>query len=67
MREEDETEMIELSVVFHRETLMGVQVSDDGTNEHAVWLPKSQIEYMLRGKSMMLTLPEWLARDKGLI
>jgi hypothetical protein len=35
---------------------------------HAVWLPKSQCEIEL-GKNMtcIVTLPEWLAREKGLI
>lgn len=33
--------------------------------ERTVWLPKSQCEWDARDKVM--TMPEWLAMDKGLI
>lgn len=36
----------------------------DGTVE--VWLPKSQIEEIEWGENKIL-IPEWLAKDKGLI
>lgn len=35
----------------------------DGSQE--VWLPKSQCEWDSSDKTM--TMPEWLAKDKGLI
>lgn len=35
-----------------------------------VWLPKSQIEYedgMSTGDACVITMPEWLAKEKGFI
>lgn len=37
----------------------------DGGNDEPVWLPKSQVEWDETGKIM--TMPEWLALEKGLI
>jgi len=38
----------------------------DGTKE--VWLPKSQVEVECSGGDrVIVTMPEWLAKDKGLI
>lgn len=38
----------------------------DGTQQ--VWLPKSQTEaFHQRDKTWTFTLPEWLAKEKGLI
>lgn len=37
----------------------------DGARE--AWLPLSQIEIEENGKTVTVTMPEWLARDKGLI
>lgn len=60
---------IDLTMRLHHETDRAVLVSDDGEEKHAVWLPKSQIEYE-KAKSpghVVVTLPEWLATDKGLV
>lgn len=60
----------EISGEIRRETAQAV-LFFDGTRE--VWLPKSQIKiedkdgFVLGGKLIEVTLPEWLARDKGLI
>jgi hypothetical protein len=33
-----------------------------------IWLPRSQVEYIkAEGGAILLTLPQWLAKDKGLI
>lgn len=41
---------------------------DSKGEELLVWLPKSQIEVEeLKGSVCEVTLPEWLANDKGLI
>jgi hypothetical protein len=38
----------------------------DGVKE--VWLPKSQVEFERGGRSEgTFTMPEWLAKEKGLI
>lgn len=39
---------------------------DDGIKE--AWLPKSQVELDFQhGKATVVTVPEWLAKEKGLI
>ena len=56
------------SYQFVRETEKAICVTD-GKKE--VWLPKSQIEYELKqvtGTTFAdVTMPEWLAIDKGLV
>ena len=66
--------LVDLTVQVHVETAKAVLVSDDGDKEKAVWLPLSQIEIEYRpsmkerGNGLaVITLPEWLAKDKGLI
>jgi hypothetical protein len=52
----------------HHVTERAVLVSDTGDNEDAVWLPLSQIEIEPLSKGTAeITMPEWLAADKGLI
>jgi hypothetical protein len=49
---------------------LAILVSDDGDEDNAVWLPRSQIEYDRNaavGDEITMTMPEWLAEDKGLI
>lgn len=48
-------------------TQFAIQVSDDdGRTKH--WLPKSQIEYENLGDGTVdVTMPEWLAKEKGII
>lgn len=36
-------------------------------NRKWTWLPRSQIEIIPNGKTATVTLPEWLATEKGLI
>lgn len=64
--------LTDIAVVLHRETDRAVLVSD-GIGD-AVWLPKSQVgidrtnERFERGRHVVtITLPEWLAKEKGLI
>ena len=53
---------------MHAETDRAIRVSDDGEDRNAVWLPKSQIEIgELKAGYVEVTLPEWLAIDKGLV
>lgn len=55
-----------------------IRVSSDGDDAKAQWLPKSQCEFALTGKRqrskqgpgveiVTVTLPEWMAKEKGLI
>ena len=60
-------EVTDITVRKMAETERAVLVTD-GTPEEAVWLPKSQIEIMPSDKPGLydVTLPEWLAEEKGL-
>lgn len=55
-----------------------IRVSDDRDDAKAKWLPKSQVEFVRGGKRerskqgifievVTVTLPQWLAKEKGLI
>lgn len=61
-------EVIDITVQVHAKTDRAILVSDDGEKANAVWLPLSQVEVeMKQGGTAEITLPEWLALDKGLI
>jgi len=63
------TETTELSMVLHHKTARAVLVSDTGEKDDAVWLPLSQISVGQDSVDdiLQITMPEWLAKDKGLI
>lgn len=69
MREEArKSDLLDISVQLHHETDKAILVSDDGDRDKAVWLPKSQVELEhTSDRIVTVTLPEWLAHDKGLI
>lgn len=51
-------------------TLGALLVSETGDKDKAVWLPKSQIEFVeVPGKSgyLDITMPLWLAEEKELV
>lgn len=61
-------QLTDIEVEIRAETDLAVQVFDGKTT---AWLPKSQIE-IERPRAghkapTIVTLPEWLAKDKGLI
>jgi len=64
---------IEIAVTVHHETDAAWLVSDTGNRDEAVWLPKSQVSSEAEidlsdgPTEAELTLPEWLAQEKGLI
>lgn len=60
--------LIDLDVQVLRETDKAAMVTLD-VPDNGVWLPKSQIELNETGIAgiVTVTLPEWLALDKGLI
>ena len=62
------SDVIDISVQKLHETAAAVLVTDS-TPENGVWLPKSQIEIEMSEIDGIctVTLPEWLALDKGLI
>lgn len=57
------SDLIDLAVQVHHETEKAWLISDDGDRAKAKWIPKSQAE-VAEG---VLTCPEWLAKEKGLI
>ena len=68
------SDLVDVTVCLHHETKQGmaeaggILVSDDGDRSKAVWLPKSQVEVEFAARdSVIVTMPEWLAHDKGLI
>jgi hypothetical protein len=72
------SEPVEIEVMLHHETAEGsawrgamlVSLSDDKTAEK-VWLPKSQVKERVRSRTEAeietITIPEWLAVEKGLV
>ncbi len=63
------SDLIDVQVQIHHKTEKAILVSDDGDREKAKWLPLSQIEVEESAKANIatVTMPEWLAREKGLI
>ena len=63
-----EVEKIEVAVTFKHITNHAVLVND---GDKDVWLPLSQVEYDFRdtepGEAIEIVVPEWIAKNKGLI
>lgn len=60
--------LIDVELQFFCETEKAIRVGDT-TDPHAgVWLPKSQVEFVRKDNNFVeVTLPEWLALEKGFI
>lgn len=63
------SDLIDVHGLKHAETAKAILFSDTGTEKDAVWLPKSQVEYVNDGREsfVTVTMPEWLAKEKGFI
>jgi hypothetical protein len=61
--------LIDILGFQHVETERAIRFSETGDDKDAVWLPKSQIEIEPGNKPghTTVTMPEWLAKEKGLI
>jgi hypothetical protein len=61
--------VVDIQVYEHARTDKAILVSEDGEKEAAVWLPLSQVTIHDTGRSFIrdIVLPEWLAKEKGLI
>ena len=60
-----DAKLCDVAVLLKHETMKAYLVND-GAND--VWLPKSMVEIEIVGdKSSIVTMPEWLAKEKGLI
>lgn len=64
------SDLVDIAGVLHHETDKAILFSDTAAEKDAVWIPKSQCEYARDGgrdNFVTVTMPEWLAKDKGLI
>ncbi|WP_020179810.1 hypothetical protein [Methylopila sp. M107] len=65
------SDLVDLLICVHVETAKAILVSDDGDRDKAVWLPLSLVEIerkpALGADVAEITLPERVAREKGLI
>lgn len=60
--------LADITVQLHEITAGAILVSSDGDIEKAVWLAKSQIKFEGQpGAVAEVTLPEWLAIERGLV
>jgi hypothetical protein len=60
--------LVDIDVYVFMETNAAYLVSDTGDRRNAVWVAKSQCELERKKEAKgVLTLPEWVAEDKGLI
>ena len=59
----------EFTLQLHRETAQAVFVSDDGQVKRAVWIPRSQCASIDERPCgiVVIEIPEWLAKDKGIL
>lgn len=60
--------IIDIDVHIHITTERAVLVSETGDRDAAEWLPLSQVEIEMTGPAAAsLSIPEWLAQERGLI
>lgn len=61
------SDVIDMEVWVHARTDRAILVSETGDRDAAEWLPLAQIEIQsTEGAVATVTLPEWLAIDRGL-
>ena len=58
------SDLVDIEVVIKIETAKAVLVND---GKRDVWLPLSQVEMERDDEKTFVTMPEWLAIDKGLV
>jgi len=64
------SDLVDIEMQLHHQTWDAILASDDGERENAVWIPKSQVEYVFKDeakKIIIVTMPSRLAIDKGLV
>lgn len=57
------SDIVDLALVFHRDSEKGLLLSQNGDPRLAQWGPKSMIDGSER--SGIWSMPEWLAKEKG--
>lgn len=64
------SDLTDIEVMIHFDTEKAVLVSTDGLRSSAVWLQKRLVEFeepIRFGKAQIITLPQRLAEEKGLV
>lgn len=63
------SDLVDLTLNLRDETPLAIAVTDPASAKSKwIWLPKSKIEYEAKGRGKVeVTLPGWLAKEKGLI
>lgn len=64
------SDLVDLDVIVRRETDKAYGIADPDTPGGIIWLPKSQCEvsdFKMPQRTAILTLPEWLAIERGLV
>jgi hypothetical protein len=63
------SDLVDFTFLLRDEKPLALAVSQtEGSQAKWIWLPKSKIEFVLKGKGLVeVTMPQWLAREKGLI
>lgn len=59
-------ELVDVEMYKHAETANAVFVSTTGKRGDAMWLPLSLVEIAPKGAHFIVTMPDWLAIDRGL-
>jgi hypothetical protein len=63
------SDLVDLALNLKCDKPLSIAVTDPaGAQSKWIWLPKSQIEYEAKGRGVVIvSLPQWLAQEKGLI
>jgi uncharacterized protein YabE (DUF348 family) len=62
------SDLIDVAMQIHHRTERAILASDDGDEKRAVWIPLSQVEVLMKSAGVAeVTMPEWLAIEKGLV
>lgn len=58
--------LIDIDVRVHHTTERAIFASPEGDKKKAEWLPLSQVEVIMKRRGVAtVTMPEWLAVEKG--
>ena len=61
-------ELVDLTLILGHETSKAIGVKQTEDAKELKWLAKSQVEWVeVKGNIIEVTLPVWLAEEKGLV
>lgn len=63
------SDLVDVTVILRDDRPLAIAVTQmQGAGAKWIWLPKSKIEYVAKGNGVIeVTMPTWLAKEKGLI